>query len=285
MIAAISGTSGFIGRFLAQKMQNLNWEVKRMSRDTFSLPLSEFTDRFISGTDVVINLAGSPVSGRWNPTVKKEILESRTTTTRKISDAIIQAQTRPCLFISASAIGIYNNEMVHTEESTGFGGSFLAQVCKQWEAEAMPASNLTRVVIMRLGVVLGEEGGALSKMYLPFSVGAGGKLGSGQQPVSFIHLSDLAEAILFIINQPAITGIVNATTPYPTDNAEFTDKLGKVLNKPALFTIPRAVLKMIYGEGASVLLEGQRVLPEKLIKAGFRFKYPTIQNALVEIYR
>jgi uncharacterized protein (TIGR01777 family) len=188
------------------------------------------------------------------------------------------------VFLSASAIGIYDSANTHTESSLAFSGSFLARVCINWEAEAMKAEPLTRVVILRLGVVLGEEGGALKKMYLPFSIGLGGKVGNGRQAVSFIHISDLVEAILFTISQEGLHGVVNAVAPFPADNAELTDKLAKVLNQPAWVPVPAFALKLVYGEGAQVLLEGQKVLPEKLLQAGFRFKYPTIQNALVAIY-
>ena len=194
------------------------------------------------------------------------------------------AQKKLSVFISVSAIGIYDSVNSHTESSLAYADSFLAKVCHEWEYEALKSENATRVVIFRLGVVLGKDGGALKKMRFPFSIGLGGKIGSGEQAVSFIHITDLVEAMIFTIENPAIKGIINAVAPYPSCNAEFTDKLGKVFDQPTWLTVPAFAIKMMYGEGAQVILEGQKVLPEKLLQAGFRFKYPTIQNALVEIY-
>jgi uncharacterized protein len=284
MVVALSGSTGFIGQSLKRRMSQLGWTVRVINRESFSMPEDEFLEEKAEGADVVINLAGAPVSKRWTPAYKKEILDSRVETTRKISAAINNAEKKPVVFISASAIGIYDSMNSHTESSVALADSFLAKVCRLWEQEALKSEQATRVVIFRLGVVLGKDGGALSKMHIPFSIGMGGKVGSGKQAVSFIHISDLVEAILFTIKNPSITGIVNAVSPYPSSNAEFTDKLAKVLEQPAWFTVPAFALKMMYGEGAQVMLEGQRVLPEKLLQAGFRFKYPTIQNALVEIY-
>ncbi|MCX6267737.1 MAG: TIGR01777 family oxidoreductase [Bacteroidetes bacterium] len=284
MIVALSGSTGFVGESLHTKMTQLGWTVKAIKRDAFSLSDQEFHARFTEDADVVINLAGAPVSKKWTSSYKQEINDSRINTTRKISHAINCAEKKPLVFISASAIGIYDSMSTHTESSQSFADSFLARVCQSWEHEAMKSEHDTRVVIFRLGVVLGEAGGALKKMHLPFSLGMGGKIGTGEQAVSFIHISDLVNAIIFTIENPSISGVVNAVSPYPGNNAELTDKLGKVLDKPAWLTVPTFVLRMMYGEGAQVLLEGQRVLPQKLLQAGFRFKYPTIQNALVQIY-
>ncbi len=285
MIAAISGAGGFIGRSLARKLRENGWTVRVMNRDAFSMTDGEFTGSMIEGADIVINLAGAPVSKRWTPAYKQEILDSRILTTRKIASAIVRATKKPFLLISASAIGIYDSQGTHTESSTAFGDTFLAEVCRQWEAEAMAAGEECRVVLPRLGVVLGKDGGALESMYRPFSIGLGGKIGNGKQPVSFIHIDDLAEALLFLIGDPSIGGPVNLVSPYPTDNAEFTDILAKVMHQPAWLTIPAFALKLMFGEGARILLEGQRVIPEKLEQAGFRFRYPTMRNALAAIYR
>ena len=284
MIVALSGSTGFIGQALMKKMRELGWTVRVINRDSFKMSDSEFLEQKTEGTDVVINLAGAPVSKKWTPACKQEIMESRVNSTRKISGSINNALQKPSVFISASAIGIYDSINTHTESSMAFADSFLAQVCRNWEQEAMKAEHSTRVVIFRFGVVLGVEGGALEKMRFPFSIGMGGKLGNGKQAVSFIHLTDLVDAIIFAIQNPTITGIVNAVSPYPSDNAEFTDTLGKVFEQPTWLSVPAFALKMIYGEGAQVMLDGQRVLPEKLLQAGFKFKYPTIQNALVQIY-
>jgi uncharacterized protein (TIGR01777 family) len=285
MITAISGSTGFIGRSLIRKMRELDWTIRMMNRDSFALSDQDFLEQKTEGSDVIINLAGAPVSRKWTPEYKQEIMRSRVDTTRRITGSIMQANVQPSVFISASAVGIYDSENLHNESSTAFAGTFLADVCRSWEQEAMNAADVTRVVILRTGVVLGKNGGALEKMHRPFSIGLGGKLGNGKQHVSFIHINDLVDAILFIIENPGIRGIVNAVSPYPSTNAELTDKLAKVMQQPAFLSVPPFALKMMFGEGAQILLEGQKVLPEKLLQAGFRFRYPTLQNALVEIYR
>ncbi|MCX6304809.1 MAG: TIGR01777 family oxidoreductase [Bacteroidetes bacterium] len=284
MIVALSGSTGFIGTSLTKKMRELGWTIRVINRDSIAMPDQEFLEQKTEGADVIINLAGAPVSKKWNPAYKQEIMDSRVNTTRKISDSINSAVQKPSVFISISAIGIYDSVATHSESSVAYASTFLADVCRKWEDEAMKSQETTRVVILRLGMVLGEDGGALKKMRFPFSIGLGGKMGTGKQAVSFIHITDLVDAIIFAIENPGIRGVVNAVSPYPCANAEFADKLGKVFDQPAWFTIPAFALKMFFGEGAQVLLEGQKVLPEKLLQAGFRFKYPTIQNALVQIY-
>ena len=284
MIVALSGSTGFIGQALVKKMRQREWTFRIIDRGSFSLPDHAFLKENIEGTDVVINLAGAPIAKKWTEAYKREILDSRINSTRKIADAINNAHLKPSVFISASAIGIYDSVNTHTESSLAFADSYLAMVCREWEQEALNTKASTRLVIFRNGLVLGPDGGALKKMHFPFSIGLGGKIGNGTQAVSFIHLTDLVEAMFFAIENPSVCSIVNAVAPYPSTNAEFTDKLGKVLGQPTWLTVPAFALKMIYGEGAQVLLEGQKVLPEKLEQAGFRFKYPTIQNALKQIY-
>jgi uncharacterized protein (TIGR01777 family) len=284
MIAALSGASGFIGKALSNRFRGLGWDVRVIDRESFRKSDHEFAEQFIDGSEAVIHLAGAPIAKKWTEQYKKEIMESRTLSTRRIASAIGLAARKPSIFISFSAIGIYDSFNTHTESSTAYGTSFLAEVCRAWEKEAMEAAPHTRLVILRTGVVLGSGGGALEKMHLPFSLGLGGRTGSGKQPVSFIHLDDLVDAIIFLIGNRSVSGIVNAVSPFPVSNAEFTGTLAKALHQPGWLATPAYMLKMLYGEGASLLLEGQRVLPEKLEQAGFRFRYPTLQNALVQIY-
>jgi uncharacterized protein len=284
MIVAVSGSTGFVGQALLRKLRERSCTIRMIDRNAFQKTDGEFLDEYIEGCDAVINLAGAPVARKWTEAWKQEILGSRVMATAKIATAINNAITKPKVFISSSAIGIYNSTNTHTESSMAYSGSFLAKVCQEWENEARRTELSTRLVIFRTGMVLGSDGGALKKMHLPFSIGLGGKTGNGKQAVSFIHIDDLAEAMLFTIDNPAIVGIVNAVTPYPTCNSEFSDRLAKVLGQPCWVTIPGFVLRLLYGDGAQVMLDGQTVLPEKLEQAGFRFKYPTIQNALVKIY-
>lgn len=285
MIIAISGASGFIGQSLKRKIRAIGWDVRIIDRESLALPDTEFREKFIEGIDVIINLAGAPISKKWTEPYKQVVRESRINTTRKIAGSIISAVQKPGLFISQSAVGIYDSTHVHKESSLFLAEGFLANLCKDWENEALGAQHVTRLVIFRTGLVFGEEGGFLDKLYLPFSIGFGGKIGDGKQVMSFIHLDDLVNAYIFVIEHPAISGIINAVSPFPTTNAEFTDKLGKVLKQPTWLAIPTFVLKMKLGEGAGMLLEGQHVLPEKLEQAGFRFAYPTVQNALVKIFK
>jgi uncharacterized protein (TIGR01777 family) len=284
MIAVISGASGFIGRSLAVRLKQEDHQVRILERVHFKPENHKKLDDLIDGSDIVINLAGAPVSKKWTPEWKQEILQSRTEPTRMIAGAIESATRKPSLFISSSAIGIYSSDGTHTEDSTGFSGSWLAEVCHQWEKAALLSESFTRTVIFRTGVVLGKNGGALQKLERPFSLGFGGKLGSGEQSFSFIHLHDLISAFIFVIHNDQVSGIVNAVSPYPSTNREFTEKLGKVFGQPAFFRVPAFALKLAFGEGAQVLLEGQRVLPDKLLKSGFRFQFPTIQNALLDIF-
>ena len=285
MIVTLGGSSGFVGRALQKKIREKGWTLRNVSREDFSLSDEEFSAKIVEGADAVINLAGAPISKKWNETWKKEILDSRRLTTGKFVRAMATAKVRPVVFINASATGIYDSIGTHTETSAAFSDSFLGRVCREWETEALSAESFTRVVLMRTGMVLGKNGGALEKMYFPFSIGIGGKIGNGRQIISFIHLEDLVNVYLFALETPSLTGVVNAVSPFPVTNAEFTDTLGKVLNQPTWMTIPAFALKLLYGEGAQILLEGQKVLPEKLESAGFRFLFPTIRNSLVQIYR
>jgi len=285
MVVAISGASGFVGQMLVKKMTDNGWTIRIIDRYNLALPDAIFLEQLIEGADVVINLAGAPITRKWTEAWKKEIFESRILTTRKIATAIGNAENKPALFISTSAIGIYNSTHRHTESSTMFADTFLADVCRNWEAEALSVQQSTRVVIFRNGLILGEHGGALKKMEGLFKYGLGGKIGNGRQPVSFIHLSDLLDALFFVIEHSGMHGIYNAVSPFPATNREFTEKLGKVLGQPAILTIPAFILKLIYGEGAIALLEGQYVIPQRLEEAGFRFKYPTLQSALIRIYK
>ena len=284
MIIALSGSSGFIGQALLKKFRDRGWTTRIIGRDALTDPAGASLDQVLEGSDVVINLAGAPISKKWTAAYKDEIVSSRVDTTRKIVAAMGRMSLKPLTFISFSATGIYDSVNTHTETSTQFAGSFLAGVCRSWEAEAMQSTTMTRVVIFRTGIVLGSEGGALKSMHCPFSIGLGGKIGNGRQAVSFIHIADLAGAILFAIENESVKGIINAVTPYPSNNAEFSECLAKVLGQPCWLTFPAFALKLIMGEGAVILLEGQKVLPEKLEQAGFRFRYPTILNALVQIY-
>jgi len=284
MIISISGAGGFIGKALGKAIFEKGWTVKSIGRESFSMPDDEFRNAKIEGSDVIINLAGENISKKWDAQYKKLILDSRINTTSRIVSAIKSCTVKPGLLISASGVDVYDSTGTHDENSTAYSDRFLGTVCRQWENEAKKAEGDLRLVICRMGLVLGDDGGAMDKMYRPFSLRLGAKLGNGRQWISFIHIRDLVNAFVFIIEHPEISGPVNIVSPYPVTNAEFTSTFGKVLQQPAFLTMPESVLKLLYGEGAQVLLEGRKVLPGKLGQAGFHFSYPTITNALVNLF-
>ena len=285
MNITVSGASGFTGSYLSKYLLKKGHTVNVINRDSFRMSMDEFISKKINGMDAVINLAGSPVIARWNDASKKEMTDSRVETTRMIVDAIGLAQSRPSVFICASAIGIYDSVHEHDEESPDLAGGFLADLVRAWEAEASKAAAFTRTVILRTGVVLGGGGGALKKMYLPFSIGMGGKIGSGKQYMSWIYIEDLAAIYAMAIDNPSFSGIYNAVAPNPVTNRYFTDIFGKVLNQPTLLTVPEFALKAVYGDGSRTLTEGQNVKPARLLREGFVFQYPTVEKALVKIYK
>jgi uncharacterized protein len=285
MQLSVSGSTGFIGRELIDTFRGTGWNFSIINRESFNMPDDEFREKNIEGADAVINLAGAPVLKRWTDKYKKEIHDSRIGTTRKIATAILNARVKPRVFISTSAIGIYDTVNVHDEESSGFSDDFLGKVCRDWEAEAMAACDQTRVVVVRTGVVLSSKGGVLKKAHGPFSFGFGGVIGDGRQAFSWIHIRDLMHVYQAILEKETISGIVNAVAPEPTTNFHFTKTLGKVLNQITVFKVPASALKLIYGEAAAILTEGQKVVPVKLLKSGFGFEFPTIEKALLNIYR
>lgn len=284
MNISLSGAGGFIGNAISRAFMAKGWTVKPISRGSFSLPEDEFRQSRIEGADVIINLAGAGISKKWTEEYKEEILKSRISTTQKIVSAIQASEHKPALLISASGADIYGNAGTHDEESNSFSDSFLGKVCREWENEASKVPADVRLVIARMGVVLGDNGGALDKMYRPFSLGLGAVVGKGDQWISFIHIKDLVNAFIFIIENPSLKGPVNISSPYPVTNRDFSKTFGKVLNQPVFLSIPSGLMTRLYGEGASVLLEGRKVLPGKLTEAGFHFTYPTITNSMVNLF-
>ncbi len=244
--------------------------------------------REIDGADAVINLSGEPIAGkRWSAKQKKELIVSRLATTRAMVEAIARAATKPKVLLNASAIGYYGahgNEPL--EEYSEPGSGFLPDLCKEWERQAQKAEALgLRVVYLRTGIVLGPGGGALSKMIPPFRMGIGGPLGSGKQVMSWIHIEDEVGAILFALENSSLRGPVNLTAPEPATMAEFAKALGKALRRPAIFPVPAFILKTLLGEMSEILLSGQRVLPQALLGAGYRFKHPSLESALTHLMR
>lgn len=209
-------------------------------------------------------------------------MSSRIDTTASLVKAIQAAVVKPSMFISTSAVGIYPDGQTFTEKDRQYDPGFLGKVCQAWEEEALKASAVTNVAVFRLGIVLSKDGGALPKMLLPFRFGLGGKIASGKQGFSWIHIDDLINAYRFVVEKQ-LTGTFNLTAPGVTDNAGFTSSLSRALKRPALLPVPAFMLKLIYGEGSTALTGGQKVAPVRLLEAGFEFRYPKLDEALREL--
>jgi len=263
MKVAIVGGKGFVGSFLQREFSNVLVIDKGDSLEK------------IAECDIVINLAGATILKRWNESYKKLLYSSRIETTKNIVKIINNSNVKH--FISTSAIGYYPDGCV-CDESAKAGSGFLAKLAIDWEEEALKCNKLT--TILRFGVVIDKEGGALKQMLLPFKLGLGGVIGDGKMSMSFIDMVDLMRIYHFVIENK-LGGIYNATSPNPTTNYEFTKILGKILHRPTIFTIPKFIIKLLFGEGSEVLLSSQKVYPKNLLENGFEFKYDTIEKSLL----
>lgn len=293
---AITGSTGLIGTALSRAFGAAGHVVHRVTRSQPSDPQDiqwrprggTIEAEKLEGVDVVIHLAGENLFGRWTDKKKDKIFHSRVQGTRLMAQTLAGLESPPKLFISASAVGYYGDTGGQVvDESSPPGDTFLAEVCKAWEGACQPAIDAgVRTVNPRLGVVLSTEGGALKMMLTPFKLGLGGRIGSGQQFMSWIALDDVVGALRFIIDDTDLDGPVNVTSPNPVSNEEFTDTLGQVLHRPTIFPLPKAVVKLGGGEmGEEMLLQGQRVVPTKLKESGFEFAFPKLEAALQnEIY-
>jgi len=275
---AITGSSGFVGTNLKDAFIKKGFKVISIKRDELQ-NLNKLI-AIVEQSNIVINLAGANIINRWTKTYKKLLLSSRIDTTKALVKAMSEAKTKPKLFISTSAVGIYKNDKVYDEENFGYEEDFLANLCKTWEAEALKAKKLNiRTAIFRFGIVLGK-GGALGKMLTPFKLGLGGTIGDGKQAFPFIHIKDLLSAYFHIFNYKDLEGVYNLTAPSITSNKGLTKALGKALKRPTVLPIPSFVLDLIFSEGAKVLTQGQKVVPKRLLDSGFVFKYKTIDDAI-----
>lgn len=278
MRIAMSGASGFVGSYLSKRFVENNHEIVAITRQIIADESALLAT--LKGCDAVINLAGANISQRWTPSHKDAMVSSRINTTRAIVNALNAMQHPPKLLISTSAVGIYENGKEHDETSNEFDKGFLGGLAKDWEEEASGASKGgVRVVIFRFGVILGK-GGALAQMLPIFNLGLGGVLGSGEQGFSWIHIEDLYRAYNLVLNSEEYEGVFNLTAPNPVSNKVFTKAIGKALHRPTFFPVPPFALKLKFGEGASILLEGSFVYPKRLLDAGFSFLYPKIDQAL-----
>ena len=280
----ISGASGFVGTHLSGFLSQNGYAIDPLSREDLNLSDLDLSER-LNGTTAVINLAGAPIIHRWTPLYKEELYTSRIKTTQKIANAIRLTTTKPEVFISTSAVGIYKDKSRNTERAAQYGSGYLAKICKDWESSALSILNITRTVIFRLGVVMSSEGGALKSLLPVFKMGLGGPVSTGQQGFPWIHIDDLLKAYLFVIEHPETEGIFNLTAPEIITNSQFTKTLAAVVNRPSFIRVPNFTLKMMYGQGSVALTEGAFVEPFRLNESGFEFQYPKLEAALKQIVK
>ncbi len=301
MNIVVAGGTGFIGKTVIQQLieaghkvilltrnpEKMTWMNKNYVRAVKWDPKhSGEWMKSIDGADAVINLAGESIAAkRWSKAQKEKIIKSRTTVTRLLVDAIKAAGKKPSVFISASAVGYYGN--VPDGEVTEYvpkGKGFLADTCELWEKEAIAVKDAgIRDVIIRIGVVLGKDGGALTKILPPFQMFIGGPVGSGNQWFPWVHRSDVAGVIVFALTHDELKGPVNVTAPESVTMKQFCSTLGQVLHRPSWFPVPGFALKILLGEMSEMLLTGQKAVPKKLINAGYAFRYPKLEEALKTI--
>jgi uncharacterized protein (TIGR01777 family) len=274
MRVTIVGASGFIGRHLSAALRARGDEVLAAS-----LRNVDAAGHACEGSDAVVQLAGAPVTTRWTAAAKDEIRRSRVDATRALVDRLAQVRARPKVYVSASAVGYYGaSETATFTESSPPGNDFLAGVCAGWEREASRAQELgMRVACIRTGIVLGPDGGALARLLPIFKLGLGGVIASGRQWYSWIHIDDVVGIYLLAIDRA--DGALNATAPEPVRNVDFTWALASALHRPAFLPVPAFAFRAIFGEGASILTTGQRVLPERTLSLGYEFHYPQLAAA------
>lgn len=302
MSIIIAGGTGLIGRLLTQKLAGDARPIFILSRSPgrdHALPTnvqlvgwdgrtSAGWGQLVNEAEVIINLAGENIGGdgflpdRWTPAKKERIINSRLFAGRAIVEAIMNASHKPDLLIQASAVGYYG---VHgdqlLDESSPAGTDYLAQTCLQWEASTAPVENVgVRRIVTRIGVVFSRKGGPLPRLLLPYRFFVGGPFGSGRQWWSWIHLGDVVDSLYYLMQQPAAAGPINLTAPNPLTNREIGHILGRVLRRPSWLPVPAFAMRLLVGEVATVVLDGQRVMPKRLQSLGYSFQFPTLEPAL-----
>jgi uncharacterized protein len=294
----VAGATGALGRALTDALIRRGDEVVGLSRN----PAAELAGAelvhwpeptqtpppadALSGAGAVVNLLGEPIAQRWREPVKREIRDSRVLGTRSLVEGLraLPDDARPKLLVSQSATGYYGPRGDETlDESSAPGRDFLAGVVLEWEREAAAAEALARVVLTRTGVVLSRGSGALAQMLLPFRLGLGGPVAGGRQYVSWIHIDDLVGGLLACLDNETLRGPVNLTGPNPVTNRELSKTLGRVLGRPAVLPVPELAVRVAYGEMSTVVTTGQRVIPARLLEAGYRFRLPDLEPALREL--
>jgi uncharacterized protein (TIGR01777 family) len=296
------GCSGFVGRELVPFLLELGHELTLVSRRAHPLPAlsserlnclqfdpadpaswqHDQLDAALRGADGVVNLAGEPIAEqRWTPAHRQQLLDSRVRTTELLVAAMAALAQPPQVLVNGSAVGFYGTSRDGCfTEASGTGADFLAEICQRWEAAAAQVPGACRLVVLRIGIVLGPDGGALGKMLPVFRTGFGGPVGSGRQWMSWIHRHDLCRLIGAALEDSAYSGTYNAVAPNPARMGEFASTLGKAVGRPSLLPVPSPILQLLLGDGAQVVLEGQQVVPDRLQQQGFSFHYPELSAAL-----
>ncbi len=300
MALLVTGGTGFVGRrFIENSNENYIGAVSRnpiKARQRLGDAVTEVvgwdpTASQFQGPagvhfDKVVNLMGESIAeGRWTAAKKKLIRDSRVLGTRNLIDGLLASGKPPSVFVSASAIGIYGDpgEAI-VDETHALDENFAASVCQEWEEEANRLTDHgTRVVCLRIGIVLGDGGGAIEKMLPVFKLGLGGKLGSGKQWMSWAHVDDISGMITWALGNPDVSGPINATAPNPVRNAEFTRTLARAVNRPAFLPAPKFALRMVFGEFANSLFFSQRIVPKVALDQGYEFKYPNLAEAIADV--
>ncbi|HEB02827.1 MAG TPA: TIGR01777 family protein [Nitrospirae bacterium] len=279
MRVAISGAGGFVGTHLRAGFAARGWESIALSRESYHQP-SALKDA-LEGTDSVVNLAGANIIHRWTSKYKKTMYSSRVDTTNALVHASAACNKKPGVFISASAVGIYAPGGPHTESNYILNKGFLGALAVDWEAAALRARDAgIRTVIFRFGVVLGRNGGALRHMLPAFKMGLGGTIGDGSQPFPWVCIKDLQGAVERALTDSSMNGIYNLTAPALDTNTTLTKQLAKALHRPAFLRVPYIATRLRFGDGAQIITEGQSVIPERLMKEGFSFKFTKLKDAI-----
>jgi len=299
----ITGGSGFIGNKLSEELIKSGHEVIILSRSPSNtrqrLPNGITVEKWDGNTaqnwgslvnqnSAIINLAGENLStGRWTATRKEKIIDSRVNAGKAIINAIQLAKEKPRVLIQASAVGYYGvHQDAQIKESHPAGNDFLSDVCIKWEASTSEAEQHgVRRVILRTGLALDAKQGALPRLAMPFKFFVGGKIGNGKQYIPWIHIQDEIRAIKFLLEEDSTSGAYNLSAPNPVANAEFAKTLGKVMRRPSIFQVPSIAIKILFGEMSTIILEGQRAIPNRLLEAGFEFNFPNLEAALKDILR
>ncbi|WP_102261599.1 TIGR01777 family oxidoreductase [Mesobacillus jeotgali] len=297
MNIAITGGTGLVGEALSSHLVKAGHQVYILTRNSDDsrssnpryiqwLNPGDSPEKELEGIDAIVNLAGATINNKWTDEYKQKIIDSRLKATAEVKRIIETLPIKPSVLVNASAVGYYGTSMSQefTEQSNK-GNDFLSETVHQWEGSASEVQDMgVRPVFCRFGVILDKNYGALPRMVLPYKFFTGGKIGTGKQWLSWIHIEDVVRGIIFVIENTNVNGPVNFTAPFPVTMDQFGETLSNVLNRPHWMPVPSFALKILLGEMSILVLEGQRAIPEKLLNVGFIFKYPELENALKEIF-